>query len=54
MSPFAYCLLIWMFYSKTANNLISKIHKRSLRVMYDTEDGDFEDLLIRDSSWILH
>ena len=54
MSTFAYCLLIWMFYSKTANNLISKIHKRSLRVMYDTEDGDFEDLLIRDSSWILH
>ena len=50
MSTFTYCPSIWMYCSKTANNLINKIHKRSLRVIYDMEDANFEDLLIKDSS----
>ena len=54
MSTFTYCPLIWMYYSKTANNLINKIHKRSLRVMYEMEDANFEDLLIKDCSWTTH
>ena len=54
MSTFTYCPLIWMYCSKTANNLINKIHKRSLRVIYEMEDANFEDLLIRDSSWTIH
>ena len=33
ISAFIYRPLIWMFCSKTANNLINKIHKRSLRVI---------------------
>ena len=45
MSTFTYCPLIWMYCSKTANNLINKIHKRSLRVIYEMEDANFEDLL---------
>ena len=43
-----------MFCSKTANNLIKKIHKRSLRVINKMEDANFEDLLIKDSSWTIH
>ena len=43
-----------MFCSKTANNLINKIHTRSLRVIYEREDANFEDLLIKDSSWTIH
>ena len=35
-----------MFCSKPANNLVNKIHKRSLRVIYEMEDTNFEDLLI--------
>ena len=54
MSTFTYCPLIWMYCSKTANNLINKIHKRSLRVIYEMEDANFEDLLIKDSSWSIH
>ena len=50
MSTFTYCLLIWVYCSKTANNLISKTHKRSLRVIYEMEDASFEDLLIKDNS----
>ena len=48
MSTFTYCPLMWMYCSKPANNLINKIHKRSLRVIYEMEDAKFEDLLIED------
>ena len=54
MSTFTYCPLIWMYCSKTTNNFINKIHKRSLCVVYEMEDGNFEDLLIKDSSWTIH
>ena len=54
MSTFTYCPFIWMFYSKTVNNLIYKIHKRSLLVIYEMEDATFKDLLIKDSSWTIH
>ena len=54
LSTFTYYPLIWMNCSKTANNLINKIHKRSLRVIYEMEDANFEDLLIKDSSWTIH
>ena len=43
-----------MFCSETANSLINKIHKRSLCVIYEMEVADFEDLLIKDSSWAIH
>ena len=54
MSNFTYCPLIWICCSKTANNLINKIHKRILRVIYEIEDANLEDLLIKDSSWTIH
>ena len=40
MSAFKYCPLIWMFCNK-----INKIHKRTLRQVYEMEDANFEDLL---------
>ena len=43
-----YCPFIWMFCSKTADNLINKIHKRSLRVIHVMEKANFENLLIKD------
>ena len=49
MSTFMCCPEIWMYCSKTANNPINKIHKPSLRVIYEMEDANFEDLLIKDS-----
>ena len=39
---------MWMYCSKPANNLINKIHKRSLCVIYEMEDAKFKDLLIED------
>ena len=34
-----------MFCSKTGNSLNNKIHKRILRITYEMEDANFEDLL---------
>ena len=41
-------LLIWMFCNKTSNNQINKLHKRTLRLVYEKEDVNFEDLLLKD------
>ena len=54
MSAFKYYPLIWMFCNKTSNNQISKIHKRTLRLAYEIQDGNFEDLLLKDNSWNVH
>ena len=54
MSAFKYCPLIWMFCNKTSNNQINKIHKRTLRLIYEMEDANFEDLLLKDNSWNVH
>ena len=43
-----------MFCGKTENKYINKIHKRTLRLIYDTEDATFEDLLERDKSRTIH
>ena len=54
ISTFKYCPLIWMFCNKTSNNQINKIHKRSLRLIYEMQDANFEDLLLKDNSWSVH
>ena len=54
MSAFKHCPLIWMFCNKTSNNQINKIHKRSLRLIYEMQDANFEDLLLKDNSWSVH
>ena len=54
MSAFKYCPLIWMFYNKTSNNQINKIRKRTLRLVYEMEDANFEDFLLKDNSWNVH
>ena len=54
MSAFKYCPLIWMFCNKTSNNQINKIHKRTLRLVYEMEDANFEDLLLKGNTWDVH
>ena len=54
MSLFRYCPLIWMFCNKTSNNSINKIHKRTLRLIYQSEGENFEELLQRDNSTTIH
>ena len=44
-SQFGYCPLIWMCHSRLANKQINKIHERALRIVFNDNDSNFEDLL---------
>ena len=50
LSLFYYCPIVWVFCSKTSNNLIDKTHKRALRVVYNSYDKSLEELLQIDGS----
>ena len=54
MSALKYCPVIWMFCNKTSKNQINKIHKRFLRLVYEMQGANFEDLLLQDNSWNVH
>ena len=54
MSAFKCCPLIWMFCNKTSDNQINKIHKRTLRLVFEMEDANFEDVLLKDNPWDVH
>ena len=42
---FSYCSLVWIFCSRTSNSLINKVHERTLRVILNDHESDFETLL---------
>ena len=44
-SQFSHCPLIWIFCSKKSNNLINKIQERSLRIVTNDQNSNFEGLL---------
>ena len=50
-SQFKYCPLTWMFYSRTTNNEINKLHERALRLVYDDYVSAFEELLEKNNSF---
>ena len=54
ISAFKYCPLIWMFCNKTSNNRINKIYKRSLRLVYEMQGANSEDLLFMKVSYICY
>ena len=43
-----------MFCNKNSNNQINKIQKRTLRLVYEMEAANFEDLLLKDTLWNVH
>ena len=49
-----YCPLIWMPHSRTMNNEINRLHKRSLRIVYSDQRSAFEELLERDKTFFIH
>ena len=44
-SQLNYCPLVWMFCSRTSNNMINRVHQRALRVILGDDLSDFESLL---------
>ena len=53
-SHFSYCPLIWMFSSRRSNNLINRIHERSLRTVYNDTSSTFQELLQHNKSISIH
>ena len=53
-SQFSYCPLIWMNHSRTLNNMINRIHERSLRVVYNDKKVTFKELLDKDKAISMH
>ena len=53
-SQFKYCLLTWMFCSRTTNNKINKLNERVLRLVYDDYVSTFEELLKKGNSFTVH
>ena len=43
-----------MFYSRTTNNKINKLHERALRLVYDHYVLTLEELLEKDNSFTVH
>ena len=53
-SQFSYAPLAWMFYSRELNNKINRVHRRALRILYEDEEGGFEELLEQDGGYTVH
>ena len=43
-----------MFCSRKANNKINKLHERALRIVYQDDISNFEQLLEKDNSFSIH
>ena len=54
LSPFNYCPLIWMFCGKEAHNLIPKCYHKASCVLSNSDDKDFENLLLEFNSISIH
>ena len=50
---FKYCPITWMFYSRSCNNKINKLHERVLRLVYDDYEMSFV-LLNKNKSFSIH
>ena len=46
--------LLWMCHSRGLNRKINKLHERTLRVVYKSNDLTFEELLDMDESFTIH
>ena len=53
-SQFSYCLLIWMFHSRSLNRQINRLHERGLRLVCKDSQLTFEELLRKDQSFSIH
>ena len=53
-SQFKYCPLTWIFYNRTTNNKINRLHERALRLVYDDYVSAFEELLEKNHSFTIH
>ena len=51
---FNYYSLTWMYYGRTRNNKINRLHERCLSIVYKDKTSSFERLLGKDRSVNMH
>ena len=54
LSHFSYCPLVWMFYDRTLDHKINRVHERALRIAYKDYGNDFGFLLEQTKSVPVH
>ena len=47
---FGYCPPIWMFYKRTLNNRINRIHEGALKIVYRDKTSNLTELLQKDNA----
>ena len=50
LSQFNYCCLVWIFCSKTLQNIINQIQKRPLRIVHNKPNLNLDNLVEREKS----
>ena len=53
-AQFNYCPVVWMFHSRSLNNKINRLHERCLHIIYIDKRLNFEELLVKDTSFSVH
>ena len=53
-SQFSYFPLIWMFSSIKANNIINRIHDRSILIVSGDNESNFENLFEQNKEITIH
>ena len=53
-SQFSYCRITWIFSSRTSNNLINKVHERSLRIVSSDNHSSSKSLLSKYKEITIH
>ena len=49
-SQFSYCSLVWMLSSRTSNNMINKLHERSLRIILNGYSSILKYILLENNN----
>ena len=53
-SQFSYCPLVWMFHNRSINERINKLQYRALRMIYQDDNSEFDELLLKNGSVKIH
>ena len=53
-AQFKYCPITWIFFSRSCDNKINKLHERALRLVYDDYELSFDVLLNKNKSFSIH
>ena len=51
---YSYCPLLSMFFGKSINRRINKLHERALRIAYKDYESSFKEIFLNDGSFMIH